>query len=201
MNFEKQQKISQRRTEALEQMRNLINLKRRPPRSFGNTFVLMYFKDRALLTVGPDFASPLWLLLIESVILWGVLTLLYFTFPLAFWIGLLVVIFQISSLIWLIILNPGHPSFKIKQEHFKIVDQDPNKWCLKWKVIRIKDISHWYEWDTCVLGHDHHWAFFGKWIGRWNIVFFYAFISGTCILLAFMFFSVFGVLMTLNDSK
>ena len=182
-------------------MKRLMITNRKPPRFFGNTIVLLYWKNYAVLTIGPHW--PFSLGLVTSIILLSafLLIFLYITMPLAFYIGCGVVILQLSWYVSSIIWGPGHPSFEIREEHLDIVNKDICRWWRKCKIVRDADVEHWLDWNVCVIGYDHHWAWTSKCVGKWNFIFFNAFLVSTWILFVYMFWAFMLIMVLIQHNQ
>ena len=174
---------------------------RRPPRCYGNTIVLMYWMNYAMLTIGPHWPFSLCLLISIIFVSSFIMLFIYLTLLIAFYIGLGVICLQVVWFGLVVIWGPGHHSFAITEEHLEIINQDISKWCRKWKIVKTENVEHWMDWNTCIIGYDHHWAWTSKWVGKWNLIFFYAFTLTTALLFVYLFLAVILIMLLIQNNN
>ena len=95
------------------------------------------------------------------------------------------------------LINPGIPSLKYYSKNFKLKDKEQlsrYQKCTKCNIIFLKKlkVSHCSICDICIIEHDHHCPWSGKCIGKYNILYFYLFLSFFVI----YFFSSFTIFLT-----
>ena len=88
------------------------------------------------------------------------------------------ILFLISYLMT-VLINPGIPSRNYYNGYYKSKNNSELNRCNKCNIIVPKTfkITHCDICNVCVMNYDHHCPWTGKCIGRYNIIFFFCFLT------------------------
>jgi len=122
---------------ALVQMEEaMLTPNRRPPRFWGNCIVILRVNNQAVITIGPDWKFTLSLLAASVLFQGSLITIMHFVLPIAFYIGVLISIWQIGSFLGVALISSGHPSFEVTSDHVEAVKEKIFRWCSTCKIFR-----------------------------------------------------------------
>ncbi|CAI2381217.1 unnamed protein product [Moneuplotes crassus] len=188
--------------QALTQMKECSKIENRgPPRIFGRTLVLCRYRNKALVTIGPDFVYTLCLIVSIILVSVGFCWLSLLVSHLLCYIGILISSCLLVSFLLTALISPGHPSFEIKNEYFKKVKEDRRYWCQICKLFSTDRSLHCPDCNCCVSEMDHHCVWVGKCIGKWNLHLFQSFITFGFIFFVYLFTSMIIVSLLIEDNK
>ena len=154
----------------------------RLPNKWGHVYVFCFRNEMPQITIGPNWglsivliAITLGLCFLFSRILIGS------TFSTGWKVaGMIIVLFELICLFYAIFANPGIPEPQPRE-----AVKTPGEWCNICELPRYKTAKtyHCRICDLCCEEWDHHCPWFGKCIGRGNIVCFHGFLAFFLVLL------------------
>ncbi|CAI2375841.1 unnamed protein product [Moneuplotes crassus] len=156
---------------------------------YGNCYAMCFDKHGSpWITIGPDFCFTICLFIFLSLIY---SVFLYFSthlksyYPILVFLGVVLVLVNLFSTLFTVFINPGHPSKRLSVPPHR-------EWCRMCNSPCLPEYEtfHCDDCNKCVEYYDHHCPWFGKCIGKNNIITFYIFIASFMILIFATFFSV-----------
>lgn len=166
------------------------------PLKVGSTLCLLWFNNYPLITIGPNWG---FFLILTSLIISITSCYLYYLWSylnnIVKYIGVIILIFQVTCHWITALINPGIPFGKYKEIDLsnKNTPLPLNiRYCHECQIVMMLDLdtSHCPECDICCEGLDHHCQWVGKCVGKNNLISFYGFVSGTLIIIVYLLISL-----------
>ena len=161
------------------------------PIRYGKYKILKYDKNGdPLFVIGPDYRNFIYMLIFNVVyfIFLFYLLLSLQNFYVKF-IGILLIIIQVSLYILCSILNPGLPKKEFQNEN--LLKKYPGKYrkCTACNLIieKHKNCKHCEICECCCLGYEHHCSWTSKCVGSGNIIYFYGMIVMVFVVFLYVF--------------